>query len=132
MISGKVLACKWIKLACQRHLDDKEAAKAADFPYLFDPAKAEKVAKFLQLLPHTKGKWASKRERIKLEPWQLFSVCIPFGWVRKSDGQRQADIPEADDGHRVCALMERRNGRQRNRHRQSLIRKRKAQYSEKK
>ena len=50
----------------------------------------------------------------------------------KSDGQRQADIPEADDGHRVRALMERRNGRQRNRHRQSLIRKRKAQYSEKK
>ena len=47
------------------------------------------------------------------------------------DGQRQADIPEADDGHRVRALMERRNGRQRNRHRQSLIRKRKAQYSEK-
>ena len=89
VVAGKIVACKWIKLACQRHLDDKEAAKAADFPYLFDPAKAEKVAKFLQLLPHTKGKWASKRERIKLEPWQLFSVCIPFGWVRKSDGQRR-------------------------------------------
>ena len=44
VISGKILACKWIRLACQRHLDDKEAAMVADFPYLFDPAKAEKVA----------------------------------------------------------------------------------------
>lgn len=89
VISGKVLACKWIRLACQRHLDDLAKAGEADFPYHFDAGKAEKVAKFLQLLPHTKGKWASKRERIKLEPWQLFSVCIPFGWVRKSDGQRR-------------------------------------------
>ncbi len=89
VLSGKILACKWIKLACQRHFDDLERAKADDFPYYFDPAKAERVAKFLQLLPHTKGKWASKRELIKLEGWQLFSVCIPFGWLRKKDDTRR-------------------------------------------
>ena len=89
VVAGKVPACKWIKLACKRHLDDLKASKAKDFPYTFDPAKAERVAKFLQLLPHTKGRWASKRENIKLEPWQLFSVCIPFGWVRKKDGTRR-------------------------------------------
>lgn len=89
VISGKIPACKWIKLACQRHLDDLKRAKSADYPYKFDPAKAERVAKFLQLLPHTKGKWASKRELIKLEGWQLFSVCIPFGWVQKKDGARR-------------------------------------------
>lgn len=89
VISGKIPACKWIKLACQRHLDEVKLSKAADFPYYFDPAKAERVAKFLQLLPHTKGKWASKRELIKLEGWQLFSVCIPFGWLRKKDDTRR-------------------------------------------
>ena len=89
VISGKIPACKWIKLACQRHLDEVKLSKSADFPYVFDPAKAERVAKFLQLLPHTKGKWASKRELIKLEGWQLFSVCIPFGWVRKKDKTRR-------------------------------------------
>ncbi|WP_425915941.1 terminase large subunit [Pseudomonas sp. GWSMS-1] len=89
VISGKIPACKWIKLACQRHLDDVKRSKSADFPYVFDPAKAERVAKFLQLLPHTKGKWASKRETIKLEGWQLFSVCIPFGWLRKKDKTRR-------------------------------------------
>ena len=87
--AGKIPCCKWIKLACKRHLDDLKASKAADYPYKFDPAKAEKVAKFLQLLPHTKGKWASKRELIKLEGWQLFSVCIPFGWLRKKDNTRR-------------------------------------------
>ncbi len=89
VVAGKVPACKWIKLACKRHLDDLKASKAKDFPYAFDPAKAERVAKFLQLLPHTKGRWASKRENIKLEPWQLFSICIPFGWLRKKDGTRR-------------------------------------------
>ena len=59
VVAGKIVACKWIKLACQRHLDDLERAKEDGFAYYFDPAKAEKVAKFLQLLPHTKGKWAS-------------------------------------------------------------------------
>lgn len=89
VISGKIPACKWIKLACRKHLDELKLSKSADFPYYFDPAKAERVAKFLQLLPHTKGKWASKRELIKLEGWQLFSVCIPFGWLRKKDDTRR-------------------------------------------
>lgn len=89
VVAGKILACKWIKLLCQRHLDDLARAADDDFPYLFDPARAERVAKFLQLLPHTKGKWAGKRELITLEPWQLFSVCVPFGWLRKKDGTRR-------------------------------------------
>lgn len=89
VISGKIVACKWIKLLCQRHLDDLTRVASEDFPYLFDPARAERVARFLQLLPHTKGKWAGKRELITLEPWQLFSVCVPFGWLRKKDGNRR-------------------------------------------
>lgn len=89
IVNGEIIACKWIKLLCQKHLDDLVKAEQEDFPYYFDPAKAERVAKFLQLLPHTKGKWASKRDLIKLEPWQLFSVCVPFGWLRKKDNTRR-------------------------------------------
>lgn len=89
VVAGKVLACRWIKLLCQKHLDDLDLQAEDSYPYKFEPAKAEKVAKFLQLLPHTKGKWAGKRELIKLEPWQLFSVCVPFGWLRKKDGTRR-------------------------------------------
>lgn len=89
IIAGKIPACKWVKLACQRHLDEKKLSRKKEFPYKFDPALAEKVAKFMQLLPHTKGKWASKRETITLEPWQLFAICIPFGWIRKKDKTRR-------------------------------------------
>lgn len=89
VVAGKIPACKWVKLACKRHLDEKKLSRKKEFPYKFDPALAEKVAKFMQLLPHTKGKWASKREAITLEPWQLFSICIPFGWIRKKDKTRR-------------------------------------------
>lgn len=89
VVAGKIVACRWIVLLCQKHLDDLKQQSADGYPYKFDPAKGEKVAKFLQLLPHTKGKWAGKRELIKLEPWQLFSVCVPFGWLRKKDGTRR-------------------------------------------
>lgn len=89
VINGKIITNKWIKLACQRHFGDKELSKNKDYPYQFDADKAEKLAKFIQLLPHTKGKWAAKGEKIKLEPWQLFACCLPFGWVKKSDGLRR-------------------------------------------
>lgn len=47
MIGGKIIANKWLKLACERHFNDKKAKKSKDYPYKFNPAKAEKVAKFI-------------------------------------------------------------------------------------
>ena len=86
VINGKVIACKWIKLLAEKHFRDKELKGS---PYYFEPLKSERVAKFLQLLPHTKGKWAAKRDNIKLEPWQLFAVCLPFGWLKHSNNKRR-------------------------------------------
>ncbi len=56
---------------------------------MFDRSTAERVCRFVQLLPHTKGKWASRRERIKLEPWQQFFLCVAFGWLHKDTGKRR-------------------------------------------
>jgi phage terminase large subunit-like protein len=89
VVKGKIVACKWVKLACKRHLDDLKKQRRRDFPYRFEPAKAERIIKYLQLLPHTKGKWAAKRSTVQLEPWQKFGIGIPFGWVRKKDGRRR-------------------------------------------
>lgn len=90
VLSGEIIANKYIKLACQKHLDDlQNSENDPDYPYYFDAAKAEKVAKFIQLLPHTKGKWASKGEKITLEPWQLFACCLPFGWLKRATGYRR-------------------------------------------
>lgn len=89
VVKGKIVACKWVKLACKRHLDDLKASRKKAFPYYFDEDAAAKVCTFLSLMPHTKGKWARKRETITLEPWQCFAFCSLFGWkIRKNDRRR--------------------------------------------
>ncbi|HEM7896985.1 TPA: terminase large subunit [Burkholderia cenocepacia] len=89
VVRGKVLACRWVKLACQRHLDDLAASRSASFKYKFDSSKAEKKLRLIQLLPHTKGEWAYKRQLVSLEPWQLFGLACTFGWVKKKTGFRR-------------------------------------------
>lgn len=89
VVSGKVPACKYVRLACQRHLDDRARAGDPSFAYRFDDDRMNRVCRFLELLPHVKGNWALRGESIKLEDWQCFVYGTPFGWVRKSDGLRR-------------------------------------------
>lgn len=89
VVAGRLPACKWTRLACQRHLDDLEKSKGKGYPYTFDKDDAERPCNFVELLPHAKGKWARKKELIRLEPWQSFIFCVLFGWKRKKDGRRR-------------------------------------------
>lgn len=95
VIDLKVPACKWVRLACERHLRDLERAQAGVFQFKFSPEKAEKVMRFAEKLPHTKGKWArkdlksGKSQRLALEPWQCFILANIFGWVHKETGFRR-------------------------------------------
>lgn len=95
VISGKIHSCKWVKLACERHIRDLAAAGKPGFPFRFDPAKADRACRFFELLPHTKGKWAKKDpstgrlQSIRLEPWQKFILCSIFGWIRVTTGARR-------------------------------------------
>ncbi len=91
VISGRVLACKWVQLACQRHLDDLARAKRG-WTYVFDETKANRVCRFIEQLPHTKAEWASRRQNIKLEPWQCFIETSIFGWVQTRDNYRRFRI----------------------------------------
>jgi phage terminase large subunit-like protein len=85
VVAGKILACKWIRLACQRQLNDLERAARGEFPFVFDESRAARVCRFIEQLPHTKGEWAARQEKIRLEPWQCFGLTTIFGWVRRSD-----------------------------------------------
>lgn len=89
VVLDKIPACKWVKLACERHLSDLKRSKNKDFPYKFEPRLAEKKIAFVELLPHTKGEWAMRRMTITLEAWQKFGIACTFGWVRKKDGFRR-------------------------------------------
>lgn len=85
VVKGHRLACKEERQACQRFLDDLERD---DWPYGLSLEHAERACRFIEKLPHTKGKWAALRQRIKLEPWQCFIVVNLFGWV-DADGKRR-------------------------------------------
>lgn len=85
VISGSVIAGKFVKAACQRHLDDLEDQSV----FRYDHGKANKVCFFAEMMPHTKGVWARRKEKIKLEEWQVFLLCCIFGWVRVEDGLRR-------------------------------------------
>lgn len=86
VVAGDIIACKWVKLACKRQLDDLERK---NWKYRFDPEKANRVCRFIERLPHVKGKWAKDSGRIKLEPFQCFSLTTIFGWVHKDTGDRR-------------------------------------------
>jgi phage terminase large subunit-like protein len=89
VLSGEVLAGQWIKLACKRHLSNLDQQSDPDYPYRFSPKAANRVCRFIELLPHVKDEWAKRRETIVLQPWQCFFVCCLMGWLRKQDGLRR-------------------------------------------
>lgn len=93
--AGKQLANRYTRLACERHLRDlKRVVDDPGWAYEFDPARAEKAIRFIELLPHTKGRWAAKREKLVLSPWQRFFVGSIFGWVRRATGMRRFRVAD--------------------------------------
>ena len=84
-VSGKITACKWVKLACRRHLKDRRRT-GRDWPYHFDRWHADDVCDFIEKLPHIEGAWDTPG--IWLEDPQIFILAVVFGW-RKADGRRR-------------------------------------------
>jgi len=75
-----VLACKYIKQACERQLRDLKRQRRKTFPYFFDVQAANRACEFVEKLPHIKGDWAKRGELLRLEPWQCFLITTLFGW----------------------------------------------------
>lgn len=86
VVAGRIPNCKWVKLACQRHLDQLARESDPTYPYRFDEMKARMFCGRMEQFPHIKGKWARRRELLFLQPWQCFITVVPFGWVRKLPG----------------------------------------------
>lgn len=86
VVSGKVVVGRFVRLACQRFLDD---LKRKDWEFVYDVGKADRAVRFMELMPHTKGKWSAKKQRLVLEPWQCFIECNLFGWAHRETGLRR-------------------------------------------
>ncbi|OFX13209.1 MAG: hypothetical protein A2Z18_11115 [Armatimonadetes bacterium RBG_16_58_9] len=76
VVDDKIPSCHWIKLACQRQLDD---LARTEWHWRFDANLANAYCQFVELLPHVKGRWDSPT--IRLQPWQIFFIATAFGWV---------------------------------------------------
>lgn len=87
VISGKQLACKYVILACERHVNDLKRSKKKDFEYTFNVELANKWFTLYSYLRLWKGEWAGNE--FILEPWQKFIIGSIFGWVRKDNGTRR-------------------------------------------
>ena len=96
VVAGDIPTGRWVRLACQRQLDDLARFKGKGSPYRFNPkltdragrpfTPADNICAFIERLPHVKGPLA--RQPIKMEPWQVFILTTVFGWV-KPDGKRR-------------------------------------------
>jgi len=89
VLSGAIPTGKYTRLAVERHQRDLTHEREPDFPYRFDWERAGKVLRFIEKLPHVKGRWAARRELLVLGAWQCFIVATIFGWVTKRDGFRR-------------------------------------------
>lgn len=88
VVDGKDDRCHFVKLACQRFLDDLKRAEEG-WDYWYDAEEADRRCKWLELLPHVKGKWAARGDLLELAPWQAFIVCNIFGWRSVATGFRR-------------------------------------------
>lgn len=80
--AGRIVACKWVRLACGRHLRDLQ-----DPRFFFDVAEAVRRIEFCRQLRHYKG--AAKGRPFEPEPWQQFIIGSVFGWKWRATSLRR-------------------------------------------
>ena len=80
VVDGEILASKKNIQSCQRHLDDMELKV---LNYYFDVEKANKVIKFIELLPVPKT-----MEQMELKQFQCYIIGSLFGWVNEEGNRR--------------------------------------------
>lgn len=84
VLSGEQAACRYVRLACERHRRDLE--NGAQRGLYFDPDAGQHVIDFFHFLRHSKGEWAG--QIVTLESWQQALLWMLFGWYR-ADGRRR-------------------------------------------
>jgi len=87
VVAGLIPAGKYHRLACARHLRDREREDTEAFPYVFVYALADRFYRFAERLRHYKGEWAGRR--LVLQPYQRFRLGSIFGWIHRETRLRR-------------------------------------------
>ena len=87
VISGRIVACKRVKQAGHRYMNDLDRAlNDIRYPWAFDLTKAYRPIDFTErFIVPTKGNY----DKMKLLPWQHFVEGNLYGWVNKRTGYRR-------------------------------------------
>lgn len=87
VVEGSIVAGKYVKLACERHLKDlKRSKEDPNYPWKFDEYKAWRPIRFVEAkCKPSKGDF----DKLVMQPWQHFIVGCMFGWVSKESGKRR-------------------------------------------
>ena len=87
VVEGSIVAGKYVKLACERHLKDlKRSEEDPNYPWKFDEYKAWRPIRFVESkCKPSKGDF----NKLVMQPWQHFIVGCMFGWVSKTSGKRR-------------------------------------------
>lgn len=89
VLEGREVAGRYVKLACQRHMDDIEKSKLAIYKYEFNIEKSLENIDFFENLRFTDGGPELVGKQVKLFGFQDFIVGSIFGWVEKGTGYRR-------------------------------------------
>ncbi len=84
VVAGRVVACRWTRLACERQ--QRDLARKG-WRYVWDQQQAIDACRFIESCPHVEGRWSSPL--IVLEPWQIFILTALFGWRHRDDPARR-------------------------------------------
>lgn len=88
VLGGRLVACQWLRLACERQDRDRLRAETdATWPYAWSDEHAVRACEFIERCPHVEGHWDTPT--IRLEPWQVFLAVVLFGWRVRADIRRR-------------------------------------------
>jgi len=89
VVSGKIVAGLYVRLACKRHLDDIAKQGTKKFPYIFDKNEAQDIIDFAECFQYTDGKPGFVGSRVQLPSFAKFILGSVFGWKHKDTGYRR-------------------------------------------
>ena len=101
VVTGEIVAGRYVRLACHRFLADLKAAERPRSRWRFDVDAACKPMRLAELLPNIKGPQAGRP--IRLMEWQCWIFSNLFGFVDRKTGARRF--------RQACVFCPRGNGK---------------------
>jgi phage terminase large subunit-like protein len=81
VVTGKIVACEFVRLACQRYIDDLNKGL-----YYYNDTEVDAVINFINVLNLTEQETPKK---FLLEDWQTFIIANVYGIFRKDTEKRK-------------------------------------------